>query len=57
MLFIVRWLGERSELFCLRGSRTNRTLIRANGRRPFFADNFNAVEIIFLAKYGQAKIA
>lgn len=27
------------------------------GRRPFFADNFNAVEIISLAKYGQAKIA
>lgn len=28
-----------------------------DGRRPFFADNFNAVEIILLAKYGQAKIA
>lgn len=28
-----------------------------DGRRPFFADDFSAAEIILLAKYGQAKIA
>jgi hypothetical protein len=28
-----------------------------DGRRPFFADNFSAAEIILLAKDGQAKIA
>lgn len=43
-------------LFCLRGSRTNRTLVRATGE-DHFADNFSAVEIILLAKDGQAKIA
>lgn len=28
-----------------------------DGRRPFFADDFSAAEIILLAKAGQAKIA
>ena len=28
-----------------------------DGRRPFFADDFSAVEVILLAKDGQAKIA
>ena len=44
-------------LFCLRGSRTNCTLVRAKGKDHFFADNFGAAEIILLAKDGQAKIA
>ena len=43
--------------FCLRGSRTNRTLVRATGEDHSFADNFSAAEIILLAKDGQAKIA
>ena len=43
-------------LFCLRGSRTNRTLVRATGE-DHFADNFSDAEIILLAKNGQAKIA
>lgn len=42
--------------FCLRDSRTNRTLVRARAK-TIFADNFSAAEIILLAKYGQAKIA
>ena len=46
-----------SSLFCLRGSRTNRTLVRATGEDHSFADNFSEAEIILLAKYGQAKIA
>jgi len=46
-----------SSLFCLRGSRTNRTLVRATGEDHSFADNFSAAEIILLAKNGQAKIA
>lgn len=46
-----------SSLFCLRGSRTNRTLVRATGEDHSFADNFSAAEIILLAKDGQAKIA
>lgn len=44
-------------LFCLRGSRTNRTLVRATGEDHSFADNFSEAEIILLAKDGQAKIA
>ena len=46
-----------SSLFCLRGSWTNRTLVRATGEDHSFADNFSAAEIILLAKDGQAKIA
>ena len=46
-----------SSLFCLRGSRTNRTLVRATGEDHSFADNFSEAEIILLAKDGQAKIA
>lgn len=46
-----------SSLFCLRGSRTNRTLVRAKGEDHSFADNFSEAEIILLAKDGQAKIA
>jgi hypothetical protein len=44
-------------LFCLRGSRTNCTLVRAKGKDHFFADNFGAAEIILLAKMGKQKIA
>ena len=46
-----------SSLFCLRGSRTNRTLVRTTGEDHSFADNFSETEIILLAKDGQAKIA
>ena len=46
-----------SSLFCLRGSRTNHTLVRATGEDHSFADNFSEAEIILLAKDGQAKIA
>lgn len=46
-----------SSLFCLRGSRTNRTLVRATSEDHSFADNFSEAEIILLAKDGQAKIA
>ena len=35
-----------SSLFCLRGSRTNRTLVRATGEDHSFADNFSEAEII-----------
>ena len=47
----------RSLFFCLRSSRTNRTLVRAKGEDHSFADNFSEAEIILLAKDGQAKIA
>lgn len=44
-LFLSAWFADKSHAdSCER-------------RRPFFADNFNAVEIILLAKDGQAKIA
>ena len=46
-----------SLFFCLRDSRTNRTLVRATGEDHSFADDFSAAEIILLAKDGQAKIA
>ena len=45
-----------SSLFCLRGSRTNRTLVRATGEDHSFADNFSAAEIILLAKMGKQKL-
>lgn len=56
----IKWLREgviSSLFFCLRGSRTNRTLVRAKGEDHSFADDFSAAEISLLAKYGQAKIA
>jgi len=56
----IKWLREgviSSLFFCLRCSRTNRTLVRAKGEDHSFADDFSAAEIILLAKYGQAKIA
>ncbi len=45
----------RSLFFCLRSSRTNRTLIRAISE-DHFADNFSAAEIILLAKMGKQKL-
>ncbi len=43
-----------SSHFCLRGLRTNRTLIRGS-RRTIFADNLAQLKSTFI-KYGQAKI-